>query len=57
MTFDEIVSTGIDTTERKRADDALRASEERFRGAGGPRQPDEPLQHAPLDSPSASFAA
>jgi diguanylate cyclase (GGDEF)-like protein/PAS domain S-box-containing protein len=27
----EIVSTGIDTTERKRADDALRASEERFR--------------------------
>ena len=27
----EIVSTGIDTTDRKRADDALRASEERFR--------------------------
>jgi diguanylate cyclase (GGDEF)-like protein/PAS domain S-box-containing protein len=27
----EIVSIGIDTTERKRADDALRASEERFR--------------------------
>src|SRR5262245_66004848 len=27
----EIVATGIDTTDRKRADDALRASEERFR--------------------------
>jgi diguanylate cyclase (GGDEF)-like protein/PAS domain S-box-containing protein len=27
----EILSTGIDTTDRKRADDALRASEERFR--------------------------
>ena len=27
----EIVSTGIDSTDRKRADDALRASEERFR--------------------------
>ena len=27
----EILSTGIDTTERKRAEDALRASEERFR--------------------------
>jgi len=27
----EIVSTGIDTTDRKRAEDALRASEERFR--------------------------
>ena len=27
----EIVSTGIDTTDRKRADEALRASEERFR--------------------------
>jgi len=27
----EIISTGIDTTERKRAEDALRASEERFR--------------------------
>src|SRR5262249_42636840 len=27
----EIVSTGIDMTDRKRADDALRASEERFR--------------------------
>jgi diguanylate cyclase (GGDEF)-like protein/PAS domain S-box-containing protein len=27
----EIVSTGIDATDRKRADDALRASEERFR--------------------------
>jgi len=27
----EIVSTGIDTTDRKEADDALRASEERFR--------------------------
>src|SRR5499425_1069553 len=27
----EIVSTGIDTTDRKRADDRLRASEERFR--------------------------
>jgi diguanylate cyclase (GGDEF)-like protein/PAS domain S-box-containing protein len=27
----EIVSTGIDTTDRKRADDTLRASEERFR--------------------------
>ena len=27
----EILSTGIDTTDRKRAEDALRASEERFR--------------------------
>ena len=27
----EILSTGIDTTDRKRADDALRANEERFR--------------------------
>src|SRR5499425_1709560 len=27
----EILSTGIDTTERKRAEDALRANEERFR--------------------------
>src|SRR6185436_10314654 len=27
----EILSTGIDTTDRKRAEDALRTSEERFR--------------------------
>jgi two-component system sensor histidine kinase/response regulator len=43
----EIVSTGIDSTDRKRADDRLRASEERFRELAVRDNPDGPLQHAP----------